>query len=103
MPGYDVAAKTSTAGMYTYYSDHTLNHITNTLASTVAYGPTGERDPMRRFVVLIELKDSEVQWGSETAAPGVSELLRQLFQHYGPRPDPKHIQPDRRCAGPDNP
>ncbi|HVA92612.1 MAG TPA: penicillin-binding transpeptidase domain-containing protein [Chloroflexota bacterium] len=92
VPGYDVAAKTSTVRVY---------NSPRTIGSTVAYGPIGETDPAQRFVVLIELTFPNLSWGSETAAPATGEILRQLFQHYGRRPDPKHTQPGQLCVGPD--
>ena len=91
VPGYDVAAKTSAAVSYNW---------PQTTAATVAYGPVGESSPARRLVVLVELQRPDVPWGSETAAPAMSQILGQLFQHYGLQPDPKHIQPAERCAGP---
>jgi cell division protein FtsI/penicillin-binding protein 2 len=98
VPGYDVAAKTGTSGMH---SDGII--MKHSIASTVAYGPIGETDPARRFVVLIDLKDPSIPWGSETAAPAVSRILHQLFQHYGLKPDPQHTQPTQACHGPDSP
>jgi cell division protein FtsI/penicillin-binding protein 2 len=91
VPGYDVAAKTGAAVSYNW---------PKTMATTVAYGPVGETDAAHRFVVLVELQLPNVPWGSETAAPATSRILRQLFQHYGLQPDPKHIQPSTECAGP---
>ena len=98
VPGYDVAAKTGTSGMYS--GGKVMKH---SIASAVAYGPIGETDPARRFEVLIELKDPNNTFGSESAAPGVSKILRQLFQHFGLQPDPKATQPKQPCIGPNSP
>jgi cell division protein FtsI/penicillin-binding protein 2 len=97
--GYDVVAKTGDADIYNANQPN-AKHV---IVYAMAYGPIAEADPARRFVVLIEMKDPNKQWGSETAAPGVSKILHQLFQRYGLQPDPKSIQPNRPCSGPDTP
>jgi cell division protein FtsI/penicillin-binding protein 2 len=99
VPGYDVAAKTGDAGIFNSADPNS----TQVIVYAVAYGPVGESDPARRFVVLIELKDPNIHWGSETAAPGVSNILRQLFQRYGLQPDSKSTQPKQACQGPNSP
>ncbi len=93
VPGFDVAAKTGAALSYNW---------PQTSATAVAYGPVGEADPAHRFVVLVQLQLPDIPYGSETAAPATREILRQLFQHYGLQPDPKHVQPDQACAGPND-
>ncbi len=99
VPGYDVAAKTGDAVLYNSAPPNS-NPV---VVYAVAYGPVGETDPARRFVVLIELKDPNNQWGSETAAPMVSVILQALFKRHGLQPDPKHIQPNQPCLGPNSP
>jgi RNA polymerase sigma-70 factor (ECF subfamily) len=55
---------------------------------------------MSRLLRSLKEQHPDNPYGSETAAPATSEILQQLFQHYGLQPDPKHVQPYRRCAGP---
>ncbi len=71
VPGYRVAGKTGTAQIPTPYGYYTSG-VTN--ASFIGWGPVD--DP--RFIVYVWLeKPSSSIWGSETAAPVFSEVVRK--------------------------
>jgi cell division protein FtsI/penicillin-binding protein 2 len=80
VPGYRVAGKTGTAQIPTPggYSD------TDFIQSFVGWGPVD--DP--KFIVLIKLDNSSASmWGSETAAPTFSELVKRLVVLMNIPPD----------------
>jgi cell division protein FtsI/penicillin-binding protein 2 len=82
IPGYHIAAKTGTASIAAPDGGY-LNGPGSTIASTVAYAPAYHP----RFSVLVVVRQPQtIPWGSEVAAPVVSEILQSLFLRY-------HIQP----------
>ncbi len=80
VPGYRIAGKTGTAQIPTPggYSE------TDFIQSFVGWGPVD--DP--QFIVLIKLDNSSASmWGSETAAPTFSELVKRLVVLMNIPPD----------------
>ncbi len=95
VPGYDIAAKTGTASIPQFGS----YAPSQTIASTAAFAPA--EDP--QFVVLVKLDKTNPQWGSETAAPTVHNVLEQLFNYYKIPPAADPVQPMKMCHAPDSP
>jgi cell division protein FtsI (penicillin-binding protein 3) len=103
VPGYDVAAKTGTTTLY---------NSNATIASTIAYGPVN-MPPSQQFVVLVVLHKPSNQYGSETAAPLVHQILQLLFTYYHRQPNQPYsssspywsngdplLQPSTGCSSP---
>ncbi len=75
--GYNIAAKTGTAQIPSNGGYETGPG--STIASTIAYAPANHP---RVSVLVVVRKPYSVPWGSEVAAPVVSQLLRSLFLYY---------------------
>jgi cell division protein FtsI/penicillin-binding protein 2 len=83
--GYDIAAKTGTANIADGHGGYLKNQ---TIASTIAYAPA--KNP--RFIVLVVLNRPKTSiWGSQTAAPVVQHIMRDLFSYYRVPPSPHAI------------
>ncbi len=71
VPGYGITGKTGTAQIPTPYGYDPVQ----TIATFIGWGPTD--DP--RFIVLIKLdKPTASPWGSTTAAPTFSQMVKRL-------------------------
>ncbi len=95
VPGYDVAAKTGTASI-PQFGSYAPNQ---TIADADAFAPA--EDP--KFVVLVKLDKPNVPWSSETAAPTLHNVLKQLFTYYKIPPTTDPIQPMKVCHVPGSP
>jgi stage V sporulation protein D (sporulation-specific penicillin-binding protein) len=89
VPGYRVGGKTGTAQVYVDGVVSTDTHI----GSFLGFAPMD--DPQIAVLVIVEEADVAVDFGSVTAAPYASEILKQslLYMGIAPQTDVQQIQP----------
>ena len=84
VPGYNIAAKTGTANIAAPSGGY-LTGVGSTVASIVGYAPAYH--PRVAALVILDRPRSS-QWGSQTAAPVLHNLFKELFDYYHIPPSP---------------